>query len=262
MGRRPGLARSDTLSAVSPLWRYRWLRVLLVAAPGLTAAVGVLTAMEGSLAIVVALNAATGVIVSSVMFLAVSLAARRVTEERLELTRATEQEISRARANRFSIHHGDSGLYADWYFRLRLQEELERSRRYGMRFAVMLVKPIGLHADAEFASAAGWFAEHLQRHLRKSDVPALLQDGHLAILMPNTTRRAATSVQQRVASELASVEPHSGVACYPDDSEEITELLLIASTRCHEEPPPPQAASRPKRRAKSARPRKPVASAG
>jgi GGDEF domain-containing protein len=258
----PGPGGSNTLSAVSPLWRYRWLRVLLVAAPGLAAAVGVLTAMEGSLAFVVALNAAAGVIISSAMFLAVSLAARRVTEERLELTRATEQEVWRARAIRFSIHHDNSGLYADWYFRLRLQEELERSKRYGVRFAVMLVKPIGLHADAEFASAAGWFAEHLQRHLRKSDVPALLQDGHLAILMPNTARRAATSVQQRVASELASVEPHSGIACYPDDSQDIAELLHMASKRCQEEPSRDHDSAPPaKTRAKSTRSPKSAASA-
>lgn len=233
---RPTSGRNDALSAVSPLWRYRWLRVLLVAAPGITAAVGVLTAIEANLAFVVALNLAAGVIISSVLFVAVSVVARRVGDERIDLTRATEQEIWRARAMRFSIHHDNSGLYADWYFRLRLQEELERSKRYGVHFAVMLVKPIGLHADAEFVSAAGWFAEHLQRHLRRSDLPALLQDGHLAIIMPNTGHRAAATVQQRVAGELAPVEPQSGVACYPDDAEEITELLAAAVQRCHDEP--------------------------
>ena len=228
--------RSDTLSAVSPLWRYRWLRVLLIASPGITAAAGILTAMESNLAFVVPLNLAAGVIISSVLFVAVSIVARRVADERLDLTRTTEQEIWRARAMRFSIHNESNGLYADWYFRLRLQEELERSKRYGVRFALLLVKPIGVHADAELTSAAGWFADHIQRHLRRSDLPALLQDGSLGIIMPNTGRRAAATVQQRVASELAPVQPQSGVACYPYDAAEIPELLAVAMRRCQGEP--------------------------
>jgi len=227
-----GPTEHGALSAVSPLWRYRWLRVLLLASPGLTAAAGVLTAMESNLAFVVALNLAAGVIISSVLFVAVSMAARRVTDERLELARATGQEIWRARAMRFSIHHDGSGLYSDSYFRLRLQEEIERSKRYSVRFSLMLVKPIGLHADAELTSAAGWFAEHLQRHLSRSDLAALLQDGSLAIIMPSTGRRAAATVQERVAGELAPVEPRSGVACYPDDAQDIPELLAAAFKRC------------------------------
>ena len=236
MSIKRGSGQNEALSAVSPLWRYRWLRVLLVAAPGITAAVGVLTAMEANLAFVVALNLAAGVIVSSLLFVAVSIVARRVTDERLELTRATEQEIWRARATRFSIHDDNSGLYADWYFRLRLQEEVERAKRYSVRFALMIVKPIGLHADAELISAGTWFAEHLQRHLRRSDLPALLQDGSLGIIMPNTGHRAAATVQQRIAAELALVEPHSGVACFPQDAQAIAELVAVATKRCQEEP--------------------------
>ena len=222
---------------MSPLWRYRWLRVFLIAAPGITAAAGILTSMESNLALVVALNTAAGVIISSALFVAVSIFARRVADERLELTRATGQEIWRARAVRFSIHHDSTGLYTDWYFRLRLQEELERAKRYSVRFALLVLRPIGLHVDAELTSAAGWFAEHIQRHLRRSDLPALLQDGSLAVIMPNTGRRAAATVQQRVTSELAAIEPQSGLACYPDDGEEVTALLDCALHRSLEHTP-------------------------
>lgn len=255
MAIRSAARRIDTFSAVTPLWRYRWLRVLLIAVPGITAAAGILTAMESNLALVVALNTAAGVIISSVLFIAVSIFARRVADERLELTRATEQEIWRARAVRFSIHHDDTGLYADWYFRLRVQEELERSKRYSVHFSLLVLRPLGLHVDAELMSAAGWFAEHIQRHLRRSDLPALLQDGSLAIIMPNTSRRAATLVQQRVTNELAPIEPQSGLACYPGDGEEITGLLDCALHRSLEHPsndsPPSakRAASTPRRRA-------------
>ena len=79
--------RIDPLSAIVPLLRYRALRVLLVAAPGVTAAVAILTATESNLAFVFVLNVAVGVIISSTVFLAVSLAAREVGNERMNLAR-------------------------------------------------------------------------------------------------------------------------------------------------------------------------------
>ncbi len=219
---------SDTISALSPLLRHRTLRMALVGAPGVTAAVGILTATESNLGLVVILNLAAGIIISSALFIAVSTVARRVADERVQLTQATEQEVWRARAQRFSIHNGDTGLYADWYFRLRLQEELERSKRYELHFAMLLVKPMGLHQDTELGTATGWFGEHIQRHLRRSDLPALLQDGSLGVVMPNTGRRAAREVQRRITAELASLDPKSGLACFPDDGADVTELTTAA----------------------------------
>jgi GGDEF domain-containing protein len=244
---------------MTPLLQHRWLRVLLVAAPGLMAAVAILTATESSLGWVVALNLASAIIISSALFIAVSLAARRVADERVQLTQMTEQEIWRARAQRFSIHNDANGLYADWYFRLRLQEELERSQRYGLRFAVMIVKPIGVHQDVELETASVWFGEHIRRHLRRSDLPALLQDGSLGVIMPSTTPRAARDVQRRVAAELAPVEPQAGVGCFPEDGTEAPRLIAIATERCRRprrhyprkrrpsRPPPPTSPSRPSR---------------
>lgn len=219
---------SDTISALSPLLRYRALRMALVGAPGVTAAVGILTATESNLGLVVILNLAAGIIISSALFIAISTVARRVADERVQLAQVTEQEVWRARAQRFSIHNDDTGLYADWYFRLRLQEELERSKRYQLHFAMLLVKPMGLHQDTELGTATAWFGEHIHRHLRRSDLPALLQDGSLGVVMPNTGRRAAREVQGRINAELASLDPKSGLACFPDDGADVTELTTVA----------------------------------
>ena len=90
--------RIDPLSAIVPLLRYRALWVLLVAAPGITAAVALLTATESNLALVFVLNVATGVVIFSTVFVAVSLAAREVGNERMNLARATEEGQWRAGA--------------------------------------------------------------------------------------------------------------------------------------------------------------------
>ncbi len=221
--------RHGLLSTVRPMLRQRKLGIALVAAPGLTAAVAILTAMESSLAVVAALNVATGVIISSVLFIALSLAAEDVTEERVNLVKAAERGFWRARVQMVSIQDEESGLHTDWYFRLRLQEEVSRSMRYGMQFALLVIRPFGMYAEADVASAGAWFAEHIQRHLRKSDLPAMLQDGTSAVLMANTGRKAAEAVRRRVLKDLAHVDPRVGIAYYPIDGETPDELIAAAA---------------------------------
>ncbi len=216
------------IAAIAPLLRQRALRVLLIAAPGLTAAVAILTATESSLALLIALNAAAGVIISSVLFIAVSLAAHRVAEERVGLVRAAEQGYWRARIDLVSIQHEDSGLYTDWYFRLRVQDEVERCRRHDLHFSVLVIKPLAVHQQIEMQSATAWFGERIRHQIRRADLAALLHDGTLAVGMPNTGRRAATTVRRRIAKELAAADPSLGLACYPEDGDNPDALLDAA----------------------------------
>ncbi len=216
------------LAAIVPLLRQRALRVLLIAAPGLTAAVAILTAMESNLGLVIVLNAAAGVIISSVLFIAISLAAHKVVEERVGLVRAAEQGFWRARIDLVSIQHEETGLYTDWYFRLRMQDEIERCRRYDLHFSVLAIKPLAAHQEIEMQSATAWFGERIHRQLRRADLAALLHDGTLAVAMPNTGRRAAQAAKRRIAKELAPAEPSLGLACYPDDGQDPDALLSAA----------------------------------
>src|SRR3989304_1825660 len=98
------MQESETISAIEPLLRHQMLRVLLVAAPGLTSAVAVLAMMESSLPFAVGFNVAAGVIISSTLFITVSIVARRVADQRIGLVQQTEQELSRARAQAVSIY--------------------------------------------------------------------------------------------------------------------------------------------------------------
>jgi GGDEF domain-containing protein len=215
---------SETLSAVRPMLRHRWLRLLLLCAPGVMAGVSILAASQSSPWVVIALNAIAGLVTSSVLFIGVSLVARRATAEQVNLARAAELGFWRARTHLLSILD-ESGLYTHWYFRLRLQEEVERSRRYGLHFVVVIVKALALHQDVEVSTASEWFSERVQRHVRKADLAGLLQDGSLAILLPNTSRRSALLAKKRLEKELSAVRPRIGIACFPEDSDDAGELL-------------------------------------
>lgn len=204
------------------------LRVLLIAAPGITAAVAILTSTESNLALVVVLNLAAGVIISSTLFIAVSVVSRRTADERVDLAHVADEGVWRARAQRFVIHNDETGLYADWYFRLRLQEEVERSRRYDLRFAVLLVKPLGLGTEPQMASS--WFGDNIRRYLRKSDLPALLQDGSLGVIMSNSARRVAQTVRGRIAKELKKMDPRISLVCFPDDGQDIDSIIKAVAS--------------------------------
>ena len=215
---------NETLSAVRPMLRNRWLRLLLLCTPGLMAGVSILAASQSSLWVVIALNAIAGLVMSSLLFIGVSLAARRTAAEQVTLTRAAELGFWRSRAHLLSILD-ESGLYSHWYIRLRLQEEVERSRRHGLHFAVAVIKPLALHQDVEVSTASEWFSERVRRHLRKTDLVGLLPDGSLAILLPNSSRRSALLAKKRLEKELSAVRPRIGIACFPEDGDDGGELL-------------------------------------
>ena len=223
------MERDAAVSALAPVLRHRALRVLLIAAPGITAAVAILTSMESNLVVAVILNSAAGIIMSSTLFLAVAMVARRGSEEREGLARAAEQGLWRGRLQRLSVENEETGFYNDWYFRLRLQEEIERSQRYKLHCALLVIRPLALHRDIEVQAMGKSLGDQIRRHLRRSDLPALLTGGNLAILMPNTGRRAAETVRRRLSKELKLTEPQLGLACFPGDGEDASVLLAVAT---------------------------------
>jgi GGDEF domain-containing protein len=222
---------TNVSAATGPLLRHRWLRVLLIAAPGLMAAVAILVSMERNLAYSAALNGAAGVMVSSAIFIAVSVAARRVADDRVTLAQVTLEGQWRARAQLSSIDDEDTGMYTEWYFRLRLEEEIDRARRYGMPLSVLVTTSLGLvQHDGELA-ATDLNIRAIRRQLRKSDVPALLRDGNLAAILPHTP--AAPALEARLKKALASRRVQIGVASYPTDGDTPETLVgaAMASAR-------------------------------
>lgn len=230
------MQQRETISTVGPLLRSRALQALLVAAPAVTTTVAILTAAESNLALAIVLNVAAGVIISGSLFIAVSSVARQIADERVDLAQATEAGIWRVRATRLAIESDGAGLYTDWYWRLRLQEEIERSRRYDLHFAVLRVNLLDLHQDAEAQAASAWLGDHLRRHLRRSDLPALLRDGGLGIMLPNTGQRRAQTLERRLTKAFASLNAQVGLACFPGDGEDVGQLLTAAANAATEQP--------------------------
>lgn len=211
------------------LWQRQVLRVLLIAAPGITAAVGILTAQQSILAVSVVLNLGVGVMFSSALFIAVSVFARRMADERSGLVRATEQQRNHNGNPRLSIYD-ENGVFTDWYFRLRVQEEIERSQRYDLEFSILVVKPAALDgADADSLSASAGYNEMIRQSLRKSDVLALLRDGSVGILLPIKGHRAAVIVKRRLGKQLDMLKAYVGIANYPEHGQTSATLLAVAT---------------------------------
>jgi hypothetical protein len=218
---------NEALSAIVPLLRTRALRVLLIAAPGIMGAVAILTvAIEPAAGWAVVLNVIAGIIISSALFIVVSIAAHRVADDRISLVKGSDDGHWKARTRLLATHNDEDGLYTDWYFRLRVQEEIDRVKRYGTRFTLVWVQPSLSRDELDARSTAGVYFNRLRRHLRRSDLPAILKDGSLAVLLPQTARDAA--VQRRLTKALSGGAAQIGVACFPGDAQQVEGLLEAA----------------------------------
>ena len=205
------------------------MRVFLVATPGAAVAIATMTVATGlNFATAVILNMAVGAVVSSVLFVAVGFFARQLASEWADQTHVAGAGLSRQRTRLLSIYDDEVGLYADWYFRLRIKEEIARALRYGGHVAVLLIEPLPAPPDGQANSVSDERTEQISRHLRRSDLPALLRDGCLGIIMPNTTHRSASTVRRRIIAAMTAPRTVSGVACFPEDGEDAKALLGAA----------------------------------
>jgi GGDEF domain-containing protein len=216
------------------------VQLLLVVAPAVTTFVAILTASEPDPVIAVSLNVAAGIIISLALAIALSIVARQVADARMNLAQATGEGLWRARAQLLSIHDDESGLYVDWYLRLRIQEEIERSQRYDRSFAVIRIMASELRNASEQVES-DWLSDELRNELRQSDIAALLKDGSIGIMLPGTDRSGAELVKSKLAGALASVSAKVGLACFPDDGKDAVALLTATEGDAAVETP--QAAS-------------------
>lgn len=109
----------------------------------------------------------------------------------------------------------ETGLCVNWYFRLRVEEEIARAARYGQRFT-MLALSAGPEGDLSAPRLA------IKRLLRNVDLAGEIGD-RLAVLLPNTEHRGAEKVVARIAKLDPSVDVR--IAEYPADGTTMTQLL-------------------------------------
>jgi hypothetical protein len=109
----------------------------------------------------------------------------------------------------------ETGIYADWYFRLRIDEEIARAQRYGQAFTL-----IGIGADSPEALAA--VRQLAQESLREVDFAGDLGD-RLALCLPNTSRSGAWRVAVQLTETTGDLQLH--LAEYPADGATLGALL-------------------------------------
>jgi hypothetical protein len=108
-----------------------------------------------------------------------------------------------------------TGVHEEWYFRLRIDEEIARAKRYGQEFSlIMVVSPSRQVLDAVRVTMKQW--------LREVDYAGDLGDV-LALCLPNTRSASAAPVLERLTTLVDGL--HASVSEYPSDGTTLDALL-------------------------------------
>jgi GGDEF domain-containing protein len=140
---------------------------------------------------------------------------RSPQEEPSVLALAPSQAAARASDRRRPTFDRETGLCANWYFRLRAEEEIARATRYGQPFTVMsLIGPTHESLNVPRLTLKHW--------LRQVDFAGDMGNA-IAIVLPNTDRAGAANVMERLTKLMPSVEVR--MAEYPVDGATLSQLL-------------------------------------
>lgn len=110
---------------------------------------------------------------------------------------------------------GNTGLHAEWYFRLRAEEEMARARRYDQPFTILLVS-----AKSRTTLEAPRIA--MRDWLRAVDFAGDLGTT-LVLCLPNTPRSGAWSLVERLTTLVQDVDVE--ITEYPTDGVTLSALL-------------------------------------
>jgi len=160
------------------------------------------------------------------------------------LASTLSRQVAFDEARRRSVTDELTGLANRAHFLSRVEEEIEKSKRYGHPFALVLVDP---QRFASINQAYGRpygdsclvaLAELLKTTIRKSDLVGRLAPGdEFAVLMPHQTADAARQAALRVRQAIGGhtfprrrrLGADVGVACYPADGPDAAALLARAT---------------------------------
>jgi GGDEF domain-containing protein len=126
---------------------------------------------------------------------------------------------------RLVIYDRETAFCADWYFRLRLQEELLRSQRFGNTCALLLVEATQGRLSPEREKE---LFDSMSSAFRETDLVAHLGSLRFVVLLPNIDADNAALARQRLLEKLPAGEVEAGIATYPADGSDWRELLTAA----------------------------------
>ena len=149
---------------------------------------------------------------------------------------------------KMASHDGLTELYNRRYFYERFQEGLARARASRQTLALIILDIDGLKKiNDEYGHVVGdvmiaSLAKVIEKHIRTSDVPARLGGDEFAILMPDTDKRGAFAMAQRLWQELEEQPMYEhdgmrlmlnvsiGVSGFPWGGEDVDEMMHWADS--------------------------------
>lgn len=142
------------------------------------------------------------------------------------------QEADRGR--RLAIYNPATGLLAQWYFELRVDEEAARARRYGLSLVILTLA--GTQADDSIernplGRGTDQTAAAVSRSVRGTDLVGTVGFSELAICLVHCDRAGAIPVIRRLMDVLGAGDWRLGIAVYPDDDFSGKDLIQVAQAR-------------------------------
>ncbi|MBL7072447.1 MAG: GGDEF domain-containing protein [Candidatus Omnitrophica bacterium] len=148
---------------------------------------------------------------------------------------------------KLSIIDGLTEVYLRRYLMTRLEEEVERAGRLNLRFSVAMIDVDNFKAcNDTYGHLAGdmvlrKISERLKCSVREVDMVARYGGEEFCVVLPETTKRLALSVAERLRKTVGSNEIDAngkkikttisiGIATYPKDGTDVTGLLDKADT--------------------------------
>ncbi len=146
------------------------------------------------------------------------------------------------RTERSAVTDGLTGLYNHAYFVQAVRQELLRSRRHGLRAALLLLDLDGFKSvndrlgHVEGDRVLMRVAAALRDSLREIDVAARYGGEEFGVLLPDTSRlgafvvaeRVRQRVEERFARDAVPVTISGGLAVFPEDAATPADLIVRA----------------------------------
>lgn len=165
---------------------------------------------------------------------------KALDESRFSVGQMLERQIQKGR--RISIQDPITGVLQKWYFDLRLSEEIDRCKRYGVPMALLRVgAPLNsTNRDPWGSSDREWqLAQAVSRRLRAVDIAARIAGLEFIICLPHTDLKGAEVAAKRLHEDLKGWSLSVAIATYPEDGEDVRGLIDTALTRAPAEWPEP-----------------------
>lgn len=126
---------------------------------------------------------------------------------------------------RLAIYDRETGLFAYWYFSLRLEEEVARCARYGQTFSLLLLEAQTGRWASDDESA---LFQHMSESFRNCDLVAHLGNLRFIVMLTNTDAQGALVVREHLTADEQLSTFTVGLASFPVDGDSSEALLSAA----------------------------------